>query len=78
MSCASLTQTAPASTRRAISSPRAASFVHTEAASPNGESLARRTASSASATFMIGSVGPKVSSVIALIEWSTSTSTVGS
>jgi hypothetical protein len=40
--------------------------------------LASVSASSASATFMIGSVGPKVSSVIAFIVWSTSTSTVGS
>ena len=78
MICASLTHTTPASTRRATSSPRAASFVHTEAASPYGESLASRIASSASATFMIGSVGPNVSSVIADIVWSTSTSTVGS
>ena len=37
-----------------------------------------RTPSSASATFMIGSVGPKVSSRMHAIEWSTSTSTVGS
>ena len=40
--------------------------------------MASRTASSASATRMIGSVGPKVSSVMHFIEWSTSTSTVGS
>ena len=52
--------------------------VKTAAPSPYGESLAWRTASSASATFMTGSVGPKVSSVIAVIEWSTSASTVGS
>ena len=53
-------------------------MVHTEAPSPYGESLASRIASSASATFMIGSVGPNVSSVMAAIEWSTSASTVGS
>ena len=46
--------------------------------SPYTLSFARRIASSASRTFMIGSVGPKVSSVIASIVWSTSTSTVGS
>ena len=40
--------------------------------------MASRIASSASATFMIGTVGPNVSSVIAVIEWSTSASTVGS
>jgi hypothetical protein len=40
--------------------------------------LARSIACSASATFMIGSVGPKVSSTMQLIEWSTSASTVGS
>ena len=50
----------------------------TAAPSPYGESLAWRIASSASATFMTGSVGPKVSSVIAVIEWSTSARTVGS
>jgi hypothetical protein len=40
--------------------------------------LASLTASSASLTRMIGSVGPNVSSVMHAIEWSTSTSTVGS
>ena len=50
----------------------------TAAPRPYGESLAWRIASSASATFMTGSVGPNVSSVIAVIEWSTSASTVGS
>ena len=64
--------------RRAISSPRRVSRENTEAASPYGVSLASRTASSASRTFMIGSVGPNVSSVMIFIEWSTSTSTVGS
>ena len=64
--------------RRATASPRATSLVNTEAPRPYGESLARRIASSASATFMIGSVGPKVSSVMHSIVWSTSTSTVGS
>jgi hypothetical protein len=53
-------------------------LVHTEAASPYWESLASATASSASRTFMIGTVGPNVSSVMHVIEWSTSTSTVGS
>ena len=42
-----------------------------------GLSFASRTASSTDETFMIGSVGPKVSSVMHSIEWSTSTSTVG-
>ena len=51
---------------------------NTEAPSPYGESLAAAIAASSSATFMIGSVGPNVSSVIAAIEWSTSASTVGS
>ncbi len=78
LSCASLTQTAPASTRRAISSPRAESLVQTEAARPYSESFASRTASSASATFITGTVGPNVSSVMHDIVWSTSTSTVGS
>ena len=52
--------------------------MNTDAPRPYGLSLARRTASSASATFMIGSVGPNVSSRMISIEWSTSTSTVGS
>ena len=64
--------------RRASRSPLATSLVHTDAASPYGLSLERRTPSSASATFMIGSVGPNVSSRIASIEWSTSSSSVGS
>ena len=50
----------------------------TAAPRPYGESLAWRIASSSSATFITGSVGPKVSSVIAVIEWSTSAITVGS
>ena len=54
------------------------SFVHTDACRPYGESFASCSASSASRTFMIGSVGPNVSSVMHSIEWSTSTSTVGS
>ena len=69
---------APAWMRRAICPPRAVSRVKTEEASPYGVSLASRTASSASETFMIGNVGPNVSSVMIFIEWSTSTSTVGS
>ena len=73
----SLTLTAPASSRRATRSPRSTSRVHTVADRPYGESFAIRTASSSSATFITGMVGPKVSSVMQDIEWSTSTSTVG-
>ena len=51
--------------------------MNTEPPRPYGDSLASRIASSVSRTFMIGRVGPNVSSVIAFIEWSTSTSTVG-
>ncbi len=72
-----MTQTDPASIRRASCSPRVASLVQTEAERPNSESFASRTASSASATFITGTVGPKVSSVMQDIVWSTSTSTVG-
>jgi hypothetical protein len=50
-------------------------LVQNDAASPNGESLASRIAC-VSATFMIGSVGPNVSSVMQAIVWSTSTSMV--
>ena len=41
-------------------------------------SLASRSASSESRTFITPTTGPKVSSRITFIEWSTSTSTVGS
>ena len=75
---ASLTVDAPASMRRAIASPRSVSRENTDEARPYGLSLARRTASSSSRTFMIGSVGPNVSSVMIFMEWSTSTSSVGS
>ncbi len=54
------------------------SRVHTDADSPYSESLARRSASVASATLTIGSVGPNVSSRSAIMEWSAPTSTVGS
>ena len=73
-----MTQTAPASMRRATASPRPTSLENTDAASPYGESFASRMASSASRTFMIGSVGPNVSSVMISIVWSTSVRTVGS
>ena len=53
------------------------SLEKTDADSPYGLSLASRTASATVDTFMIGSVGPNVSSVMQAIEWSTSTSTVG-
>ena len=52
----------PALMRRAILSPRDRLLVHTLAASPYSESLARRTASSSESNAMIGSTGPKVSS----------------
>ena len=41
-------------------------------------SFASRIASSASRTFITGRIGPKVSSVITFIVWSTPVSTVGS
>ena len=75
---ASLIVTAPALTRRASRSARARSRENTAAHSPYWESLASLTASSASATFMIGSVGPNVSSRMHSISWVTSVSTVGS
>jgi hypothetical protein len=50
---------------------------NTAALSPYGLSLASRIASSTLRTFMIGNVGPNVSSVMQAIEWSTSTITVG-
>ena len=54
--------TDPALICLAMASPRAASRVKTQAHSPYSESLDSRIASAASVTFMIGSVGPNVSS----------------
>ena len=51
--------------------------VQTVADSPYLESLAIRMASSSSATLTTGSVGPKVSSVMQVMSWVTSVSTVG-
>ena len=73
----SLMLTAPQSSCTATSFARSTSLENTAADSPYGLSLASRTASSTLDTFMIGSVGPNVSSVMQAIEWSTSTSTVG-
>ncbi|SLA93214.1 Uncharacterised protein [Mycobacteroides abscessus subsp. abscessus] len=73
----SLMLTAPASRRCAIRRARAWSRVHTVADKPNAESLARWMASSSSATRITGIVGPKVSSVMQAIVWSTPTTTVG-
>ena len=75
---ASLMLTAPTSRRRATCSPRSVSPVQTLADRPYWESLARRMASSSSATLITGSVGPKVSSAMQLIWGVTSASTVGS
>ena len=74
----SLTLTAPQSSCTATALARSMSLENTAALSPYGLSLASRIASSTLDTFMIGSVGPNVSSVMQVIEWSTSTSTVGS
>jgi hypothetical protein len=73
-----LTHAEPVSSRRAMASPRAPSPENTDAPSPYGESFASRTASSASETFMIGSVGPNVSSRMIVMSWLTSARTVGS
>ena len=53
------------------------SRVHTLPDNPNWESFAFSIASAASRTFITGKVGPKVSSLMHFIPWSTSTSTVG-
>src|ERR1700754_5246770 len=73
----SLTLTAPQSNCTATAFARSMSLENTDADNPYGLSLASRIASSTLDTFMIGSVGPNVSSVMQAIEWSTSTSTVG-
>lgn len=57
-----LKNTAPASRSRTNRSTSAASRVHTLELSPNGVSLARRTASSRSATRYSVATGPNVSS----------------
>ena len=64
--------------REASSLPRRVSRVQMLALRPNGESLARATASSADATARIASTGPKVSSRMSCIEWSTCVTTAGS
>ena len=57
--------------------PRARSDVHTDAPSPNSESLASATASSSESTTMIGSTGPKISSRMIRISCVTPVSTAG-
>src|SRR6201999_4659898 len=73
----SLMLTAPQSSCSATSLARSKSRENTDALRPYSLSLASRIASETLPTFMIGSVGPKVSSVMHAIERSTSTSTVG-
>src|SRR4029078_7096339 len=73
----SLTLTAPQSSCTATAFARSMSLENTEPDSPYGLSFASRLASSTDDTFMIGSVGPNVSSVMHAIEWLTSTNTVG-
>ena len=73
----SLIDTTPAESspwsRRAVASLR----VQPLAVRPYGLSFARRIASSSESTTMIGSTGPKVSSRMTAMVWSTSTRTVG-
>src|SRR5690349_4451457 len=64
----SLMFTPPQSSCSATSLARSMSFENTAAERPYGLSLASRTASATDFTFMIGRVGPKVSSVIQDIE----------
>jgi hypothetical protein len=72
-----LIETTPATrspwSRRAASSLR----VQPLAVRPYGLSFARRIASSSESTHMIGSTGPKVSSRMTVMVWSTSTRTAG-
>ena len=53
------------------------SRVHTDAVSPNSLSFISAIASSSSSTAMMPTTGPKLSSRITDMEWSTSTSTCG-
>ncbi len=53
------------------------SAVQMEAVSPKRLSFIKSTASPSEPTVMIPTTGPKLSSTITLIEWSTSTSTCG-
>ena len=69
--------TIPDSIRRAIRSPLARSFVQTEAPSPKFESFARRSASSSESTTMMGTTGPKISSLMIRMSSSTPARTVG-
>jgi hypothetical protein len=73
-----LTDTDPASIRRGTRFAVHRLRVHRLELSPYRESFASVTASSSSATRMMASVGPNVSSRMHFMEWSTSTGTVGS
>ncbi|SKW96665.1 Uncharacterised protein [Mycobacteroides abscessus subsp. massiliense] len=73
----SLMLTVPQSSCSAMRSARLRSLVQTLADSPYSLSFARAIAVDSSENRMIGSVGPKVSSLMQSMEWSTSTSTVG-
>ena len=73
----SLIHTIPDCSSAAIRSPRARSEVHTDAPSPNSESLASATASASESTTMIGSTGPKISSRMIRMSCVTPVSTAG-
>ena len=74
----SLIQKMPQSTRRAIRCARATSAVRTPAASPYGESLAMRTASSSVSNGITTVTGPNTSSRAMVIDGVTPANTVGS
>ncbi len=67
----------PVSSASPSASARAASAEKIAAVRPNSLSFISRMASSSEATFMMPTAGPKVSSRMMAIEWSTPTSTCG-
>ena len=67
----------PHSSRAAMAFARAPLPENTADPSPNGQSFARRTASASSPKRITLITGPKTSSFMMRIEWSTPTSTVG-
>ena len=67
----------PVSTSAPMRVAASSSAVHTDAVRPNALSFISVMASSSEATFMMPTTGPKLSSRITAMEWSTSRSTWG-
>ena len=70
--------TLPASMRSAMRRPLSRSFVKTYALRPRCDWLAKRMAASSLSTFWMGTMGPKISSVITVMSCEQLARTVGS